>query len=283
MRQPKDLPLFDWAEAQGEEVRQELPPLWGVDEIYARADKLLLQTLKEDRRIERKPARIHAEPLAEYFSMWANTSPDGGLVAVGVNDKGMIDGCHGLDTVNLNKLEQAGYIYCPESRYETKRVPVKLDDGTDSFILLIRVHYHATRVVETVSGKVFIRIGSSKIELKTDEEKQQLRTDKGEVRLEQEPCGLSYPADFDTDLIQRWAAAVRKTRRLSNDLADEKIMEVLHLGKRKDGKFVPNIACALIFAIDPEQIIPGCKIRFLRFDGIEEGQGAKFNAVKDEW
>ncbi len=30
-------------------------------------------------------------------------------------------------------------------------------------------------------------------------------------------------------------------------------------------------------------VIPGCKLRFLRFDGTEEGTGAKFNAVKDEW
>jgi ATP-dependent DNA helicase RecG len=189
MRPPTEKTLWDWAETQ-----KETRHLWGADDIYARADRLLLETLKEDRRIERKPARIHADLLGDYFSMWANTSPEGGLIAVGVADSGKTDGCHSLDTVNLNKLEKAGYVFCPEARCETKRVPVKLDDGTDTFILLIRVYYHPTRVVETVSGKVFVRIGDSKIELKTDEQKQQLRTDKGEIRLEQEPCGLPWSA-----------------------------------------------------------------------------------------
>jgi len=49
------------------------PPLLSVDEIYNNANQSLLQTLKEDRRIERKPAGTHAEVLGVYFTMWANT------------------------------------------------------------------------------------------------------------------------------------------------------------------------------------------------------------------
>ena len=59
-----------------------LPQLLTPDEIYDRAEQLI-PLLQEDRRIERKPGGIHKEPLGEYFSMWANTSPDGGLIALG--------------------------------------------------------------------------------------------------------------------------------------------------------------------------------------------------------
>ena len=45
---------------------------------------------------------------------------------------------------------------------------------------------------------------------------------------------------------------------------------------------MPNNACALLFAKDPRKIYPGCKIRFLRFDGDIEGSGEKWNTVKDE-
>ena len=57
-----------------------------VEEIYERASTSLFQKLREDRRIERKPAGIHSNHLGEYFSMWANTAPNGGLVVVGMED-----------------------------------------------------------------------------------------------------------------------------------------------------------------------------------------------------
>jgi len=47
--------------------------------IYAGANEFLLHELKEDRRIERKTAGVHADKLGEYFCMWANTPPAGGL------------------------------------------------------------------------------------------------------------------------------------------------------------------------------------------------------------
>lgn len=61
---------------------EQILPLLTVDEIYERASAELLTSLgKEDRRFERKPSGIHALTLGEYFSMWANTAPDGGLTA----------------------------------------------------------------------------------------------------------------------------------------------------------------------------------------------------------
>ena len=45
--------------------------------------------------------------------------------------------------------------------------------------------------------------------------------------------------------------------------------------------FIPNTACALLFAKDPRLKFPGCFVRFLRFDGETEGTGEKFNAIKD--
>ena len=67
--------------------------LMPVDEIYEKVDQELLERLKEDRRIERKPEGIHARQLGDYFSMWANTIPEGGLLVVGMADDGVVTGC----------------------------------------------------------------------------------------------------------------------------------------------------------------------------------------------
>ena len=55
----------------------------------------------------------------------------------------------------------------------------------------------------TNSGEAFIRSGESKRRL-SKEEATELEIDKGQVDLEQEPCGLTYPRDFDTDLIRQY-------------------------------------------------------------------------------
>jgi len=62
---------------------------------------------------------------------------------------------------------------------------------------------------------------------------------------------------------------------------EPEILALARLGKRKQSTFIPNTACALLFANDPRMKFPGCLVRILRFDGEAEGTGEKFNAVKD--
>ena len=93
-----------------------------VEEIYERASTDLFQKLNEDRRIERKPAGIHSNHLGEYFSMWANTAPDGGLVVIGMEDGGAASGCSQLAQKGINRLERTGMEYCPDARFDSKRI-----------------------------------------------------------------------------------------------------------------------------------------------------------------
>lgn len=254
--------------------------LMSVDEIYQHATAELLQALKEDRRIERKPAGIHAEQLGSvYITMWANT-PDGGLLVVGMEDDGGISGCAHLSQDSLNELERAGYQFCPDAKCVTKRIAaVNLQGGAD-FLLLIRVYYREDKLVMNNRGEAFNRIGGSKHKL-SHAEMRELEADKGQVSLERELCGLHYPDDFDVDAIAKFASRVRTRNEWADDHSTEDILELLHLGKLRNGQMVPNIACALLFARDPTDKFPGCRIRFLRFEGEREGTGEKFNATKD--
>jgi len=96
---------------------EQVLPLLTVDEIYERATAELLKMLgKEDRRFERKPAGIHALALGEYFSMWANTAPDGGIIVIGMEDDFSISGCRCRSTDDMNRLESTRIDYCPDSR-----------------------------------------------------------------------------------------------------------------------------------------------------------------------
>lgn len=253
--------------------------LLSPDEIYHSNSPDLFRILSEDRRIERKTAGVHAKELGEYVAMWANTAPDGGLIAVGIANDGQIEGIGGKGVGHINNLERTGDIHCPDARYETKRIPVRAK-GQDDEILLFRVFYHDKKLVRTGELKVFARRGDVKREIR-GEEIRELEIDKGEVAWEQEDSVLHYPDDFDTESISRFVSSVIRARNFSTDKTNEDVLVLRRLGRFHEGDLVPNKACSLLFASDPCREIPGCKIRFLRFDGKEEGVGEKFNAVKD--
>jgi len=253
-----------------------------ADEIWDRADQQLLQQLREDRRIELKPAGIQPRELSAYFSMWANTRPDGGLIAVGIADDGTIKGLSSVGINKINDLEKTGVNFCPEAKCESKRVSVTID-GRQDCVLLFRIKYRRERVVRDVQGNAYARIGDSKRKL-SSAEISEMEVNKGQVDFEQEPVGLKFPDDYNIEnLVKPFVAGVQQRKELSGQHSTEEILEQRHLGKRTQNGFLPNVACTLLFANDPAATFPGCKIRFLRFDGEQEGTGEKFNAVKDIW
>ena len=89
-----------------------LLPLLTADEIYKHAAGELLEKLKEDRRVEHKSARVDRRILGDYFSMWANTKPNGGLIAVGIENDGRVTGCQNLTVDQRNGLETSAREYC---------------------------------------------------------------------------------------------------------------------------------------------------------------------------
>jgi ATP-dependent DNA helicase RecG len=252
------------------------------DEIYQNASHTLLSLLKEDRRIERKPAHTHGRVLGEYQSMWANTAPEGGITVLGMENDGSFSGCACLSQNELNDREKAANVYCPDSRSDSKRVPVINQQGHEDFVLLFRTYYREDKVVADISGNVYSRVADEKHKL-TPDEVHELKIDKGQIDLEREPVALKYPGDFREDLIAHFVEGVTKVRKLTQPHTDEEVLEHRRLGKVENGKFVPNVACALLFAKDPSTLFPGCSIRFLRYEGETEETGERYNVVKDVW
>ena len=270
-------------ELEFEDGPEKLLPLLSPDEIFANASESLLTKLREDNRIEWKAAALGRDHLATYFSMWANTSPEGGLIVLGLGDDGEIEGCMKLSAKQLNWHDKVGREFCPDARYDTKRIPWNREnDQTADFMILIRVYYREDKVVETNKGEAYVRRGDSRY-LMSDDEKRELAIDKGQVAFEQEACGLAYPDDFATNAIQEFAARLTEMKGLRTEYSAEQILANRHLGKIKDGQFIPNIACALLFAKDPASAVPGCIIRFQKYEGVDKLTGEERNVVRDEF
>lgn len=255
------------------------------DAIFEGCNEKMLRELftHEDNRLEKKPSTIHSRDLSEYFSMWANTAPSGGIIVVGIRNDRSFEGCASLHPNQRNGLEKTADTFCPDASYSMKQVPIQRDGSQQGdFLILFRVFYNASKVVQTTSGWVFIRHGDSKKELK-GETIGFLRTEKGEVQFEREPCRLAYPQDFDLKHVHEFAESVRTVKGWDASHSREHILELMKLGQIDGKAFIPNMTCALLFATDPRDVVPGCRIRFLRFSGEVEGSGDSWNAVKDEF
>jgi ATP-dependent DNA helicase RecG len=118
--------------------------------------------------------------------MWANTAPDGGLIVIGMEDKGPVSGCMSIGIARLNEIERAGEVYSPDARYDSKRIAATRTDGSQDFLLLIRVYYRPDRLVRNINGEAFTRLGDSKKKL-TPEKRGNWRSIKARSILSRNP------------------------------------------------------------------------------------------------
>jgi ATP-dependent DNA helicase RecG len=256
-----------------------LPQLWTPDDIFASCTPETIQRFKEDNRIERKPGSIKQNALADYVSMWANTQPHGGITFMGVADNGRIIGCKHLHENQLNDIHTVRRL-CPDAKIEFKRVAVKNSKEEDDFVEVMRVYYRDDKLVETVSSEAFIREGDQK-RLLREEEKREIRLNKGELELESERVPLQYPDEFNLALLKVFREEYLKKRGLGNRFTIEDVLSMSKLGKKGPDGFLPNLGCALLFARDPRQLVPGAFIRVIRYEGTEEKFGTRMNVVAD--
>ncbi len=256
-----------------------LPELWTPDDIYQSCDAKTVAAFSEDRRVERKRVEVAQRDFAAYLSMWSNTQPSGGVMFIGVADDGKILGCKHAGTEHLNEFETARKL-CPDARFELQRVPVTDVKGDSNFIIAVRVFYRADKLVECNDGRAFVREGAEK-RLLLEGEKRELRLNRGELDCETEKVALNFPDTFDQKLMARFRDNYVAKRQLTPRFKIEDVLQLCKLGKRIDGRFQPNLACAILFAKDSREILPGAFIRVLRYEGVEEHFGQGMNAVAD--
>ena len=251
------------------------------DHLFNTDDWEFVVAHPENTRLERKSARIAPVGLAECLSAFGNgPAVEGGVVLIGVEKDGSVSGCSDISIEKIQQLESMGRDHCPDGRFITNRLQVVNAQGNADFIIRARVSFVEDRLIELTNGAAFCR-ESDKSRRLTETEKAEIRINNGERAFELEPCPLNYPDDFRTGQLSRFATQIRATRDGSQDISDESILESMRLGKIREGKFIPNNVCALIFAKDPRQVFPGAYVHFLRYNGTEEKTAHEYNVIKD--
>lgn len=251
------------------------------DYLFKTSDWNFVAKHPESSHFDLKSSKIDPKDLAVCLSAFGNgPAVQGGVVVIGIEKDGTVTGCSSVPEGKLQQLELMGRDHCPDGRFMTNRLQVTNSKGEPDFVIRARIFYVEDRLVELTNQAAYCRESDQSRRL-TEAEKSELRINKGEKAFELEACALNYPDDFRLNLMKKFSSRIRVSRDGSDDIVDEEIFESMRLGKCRDGLFIPNNVCALMFAKDPRHVFPGTYIHFLRYNGLVECTGKDYNVIKD--
>ena len=230
-------------------------------------------SLEEGSVFDRKSIKIKPKELAKHIIAFANS--DGGMIAIGITDKNRI--IEGIDYYEekINEILEVPFRYCfPSIRVKSKRIECIDSDGFDNHILLMEIESDSV-VHKNQQDEVFIRVGDKSIKLNF-EERIQLMYDKGERNFEDTEVVDATIDDIDIPFLRDYIKIIGYSKDEISYLKENK-----GFLKEKNGKDVLSTAAILLFGKRPQDFLPRARVRFIKYDGIEEKTGAEMNVVKD--
>lgn len=242
----------------------------GWNEMSINVDDLLQRP--EGPCLERKS--IWVEPKALAVPLVAMANADGGTILIGVNDVGRVEGIAGHDS-RVNELLRVPFDFCkPTVKVDFERVDCTDQDGNANQILAMRVH-QSPSVHANQADDVFYRVGDKSKKL-SFEERMQLMYDKGDRFFEDTPVAGATPDDLDLARVQEYIQRIGYSKSAHQYLRENHgfIQTTRHAEQ-------VSAAAILLFGKAPQQFFPRARVRFIRFEGVEEKTGTKMNVVKD--
>lgn len=231
-------------------------------------DKFLSEAI-EDQYFDRKSSKIKPKDIAQHLSAFANAN--GGCLAIGISDDKQIEGFNDTGNEKINEFQKVPFDLCnPTPKHKTEVLEINNKKGELDKVLLFHIESSTNKIIKTSSNDVYLRIGDSSKKLVYDDIKN-LEYDKGERLYEEEIVERSSLDDIDSELLSEYK------KKVNANLSDKEILDAR--GFIYKDKL--TVAGVVLFAKNPEKFIPNCKIRFIRYDGIEGQIGTEMNIIKD--
>lgn len=229
----------------------------------------------ESETFDCKKAKVSPSALSELISAFANTH--GGTIAIGVSDrKRELEGIDAAGQEHINELLNAPLDCCqPMPQVVAAYLPITNTKGKEDRILLLHVKQSPNQIIRTRNNSVFIRLGDRTKELKGEA----LRIFEYErsVRSYESECNTEASmADLDPALLTQYKEDIAAT-----DLSDEQVLRSRGMMRTLNGNVYLTHAALLLFGRDIRRFYPGCRVRFLRYEGDKKQGGEHYNIIKD--
>ena len=250
-----------------------------MNRLISKIDKrLTLDYLKyhaEDSFFDRKSVKIHLKDLANTICSFANAN--GGVIAVGIEDDGTINGFSFLEQDKYNQfqkiLSNTYFKILPICTIE--EVKLKNDKNLDDLILLFHVYASTNKIIYNAKGEVYLRQGDSSNKITDKEQIKLLEYERNESVFEDELVRRATLEDLDEEVLDLYRKKIHTNLETRDLLKARKF-----LIKDRDNEYLTN-AAVLLFAKDPSLFLPSARVRVIKVDGTVLLTGTGMNIIKD--
>ena len=229
---------------------------------------------KEERQIfERKSVMIEPKALAIPVIAFANA--DGGKIVIGISDKSRrIEGVD-YEIERINELLRVPFDFCePTVKVEIERVPCTDYKGRENHVIVMHIE-PSPQVHANQADEVYLCVGD-KSKLLKFEDRLQLTYDKGERYFEDKMVLNASIDDLDMVQVEEY---IRRIGYSKTPL--EYLKQNNGFALEKNGEIHVSTAAVLLFGKNPQNFFPRARVRFIRYEGIEEKFGTEMNVIKD--
>lgn len=214
-----------------------------------------------------KPGKLASEIIGML-------NADGGVIVLGLADDGSADDLNLIPHEQLLQYEKVCQNFISPAA-DVKLEKVNLQSGELIYLYHVGQNYE-NMYEQKDSHHVFKRVGDSNYGPLDNQEVDNLRHDKSLRRFEDQVVENFGPNDIDIQTLQSYKDHLC----YEGDLDDLLIKRNLAL--KKDGKMKYRNSAILLFSKDPDKYIPSSYVRYVRYEGSEQGVGRNYNVTKDE-
>lgn len=233
------------------------------------------ELLQNDERqtFDRKSVMIEPKALAIPLVAFANA--DGGKIVIGISDKNRrIEGVD-YEIGRVNELLRVPFDFCePTVKVDIERVPCIDYKGRKNHVIVLHIEA-SPQVHANQADEVYFRVGD-KSKLLKFEERLQLTYDKGERYFEDKLVPDATIDDLDMEQVKEYVKKIGYGKTPIDYLKQNNGFVI-----EKNGKLQVSTAAVLLFGKEPQKFFPRARIRFIRYEGVEEKFGAEMNVIKD--
>lgn len=244
-----------------------------ISQINPRITIDYLTTKRENQYFERKglgDKETRPSKIADELIGMLNA--DGGVLALGVSDRGYIQDLGEADPKQLSRYRTLVFDFIePFSQIDLEEVEV-----AGKLIFLYHVEHNIERLYKRKDNEnIFLRVDDTNRLLDRDAVRA-LEYDKQIRKFEEEVQADFDFNDLDLPLLKRYKEVLNYKGEASDLLIKR------HLAIKKEGKIQIKKSGVLLFAREPEKYIPSASLRYIRYEGNEARVGTEHNVVKDE-
>ena len=248
-------------------------PTKGGAMALSNIDIATILSMEESQTFDRKSVNISPRDFSNHVCAFANA--DGGIIVVGISDKTKrIEGVDNKER-QVNELLRVPMDFCiPTVPFAHEFVECIDSNGKPNHVLVFRIEA-SPLVHENQAHNAYVRVGD-KSKILSYEDRMTLSFDKGLRSFEDILLPESSFEDVDKPYLNKYLEMIKCSKEPREYLLQNK-----NYAKIKDGKVRLSVAAILLFGKNPQQFFPRARVRFIRYEGIEEKFGAEMNVVKD--